>query len=87
MATPGCRTCPWLHLCSSGMACSGPSRRAVTVHGLMRGLARDLGMGPAMGLEGTGASPWVGSQATALGKLLSHDSRPSASAMTWAWAQ
>ena len=66
MATPGFRTCRWWHVCSNWTACSGPSRRVVTVHGLMRGLARDLGMGPAMGLEGTGASPRLGSQAIAL---------------------
>ena len=42
----------------------------------MHGLARDLGMGPAKGLEGRGASPRLGSQAIALAKLLSNVSRP-----------
>ena len=51
----------------------------------MRGLARDLGMGAAMGLDGTGASPRLGSQATA--KQLSSVSKPAASARSCAWAQ
>ena len=85
MATPGFRTCRWWHVFSSGTACSGLSRSVVTVHDLMRGLARDLGMGPAMGLDGAGASPRLGSQAMA--KLLSSVSKPAASARSCAWAQ
>ena len=66
MATPGFTTCCPYHFCSNCTACSGARRSVATVHGLMRGFARDLGMGPAMGLEGTGASPRLGSQAIAL---------------------
>ena len=80
MDIPACSTRrPW-HFCSSGTACSGLTLIAVTVQGLMRGLARDLGMGPAMGLEGIGVSPVVGSQATALVKGLSSVFSPTASA-------
>ena len=62
------------------MACPGLNRSVVTAHGLMRGFARDLGMAPAKGLDGTGASPTVGSQAMAMAKSLSPVSRPIASA-------
>ncbi len=87
MATPGFSTCRWWHACSSETACSGVMRSVATVHGLMHGLARDLGMGPAKGLEGTGASPRLGSQAIALAKLLSNVSRSIAYATRWASAQ
>ena len=84
MATPGFRTCCSWHVCSSVTTRSGLSRSVATVHGLMRGLARDLGTGPAMGLDGTGASPRLGSQAIALAKESSSVSKPAASAMRWA---
>ena len=50
-------------------------------------MARDLGMGPARGLDGKGASPRLGSQAIAPAKQLSSVAGPTASDMRWAWAQ
>ena len=75
LAPPCFRTSRPCQACSSGGGLrSGLSRSVVTVHGLMRGFARDLGMAPAMGLDGTGASPRVGSQAIVLAKLLELES-------------